>query len=65
MVKDALLRSEPADPNWDGVTPHASLQHIYSADQPEVHDVIRAMRRLLDSYDDRMMVARFICPTPS
>jgi alpha-glucosidase len=62
MVKDALLRSEPADPNWDGVTPHASLQHIYSADQPEVHDVIRAMRRLLDSYDDRMMVGEIYLP---
>ena len=56
MIKDILLRDEPADPNWDGVTPHHSLQHIYSADQPEVHDLIRAMRSLLDSYDDRMMV---------
>jgi len=62
MIKDALLRDEPADPAWDGVNPHASLQHIYSADQPEVHDVIRAMRRLLDSYDDRMMVGEIYLP---
>ena len=56
MIKDALFRDEPLDPNWNGVTPHHSLQHIYTADQPEVHDVIRAMRRLLDSFEDRMMV---------
>ena len=56
MIKDALFRDEPLDSNWNGVTPHHSLQHIYTADQPEVHDVIRAMRRLLDSFEDRMMV---------
>jgi alpha-glucosidase len=62
MLKDALLRDEPIDPNWDGVTPHASLQHIYSANQPEVHDAIRAMRRLLDEYDERMMVGEIYMP---
>ena len=56
MIKDAELRDEPVDPNWDGVNPHFRLQHIYTQDQPEVHDVIRRMRALLDEYDDRMMV---------
>ncbi len=38
MIKDEQLRDEPLDPDWDGVNPHFSLQHIYTADLPEVHD---------------------------
>jgi alpha-glucosidase len=62
MIKDAALRDEPEDPNWDGVNPHARLQHIYSQHQPEVHEVIRRMRALLDEYDERMMVGEIYLP---
>jgi alpha-glucosidase len=62
MIKDAELRDEPLDPNWDGVNPHASLQHIHSQGQIEVHDVIRRMRALLDEYDERMMVGEIYLP---
>jgi alpha-glucosidase len=62
MIKDAELRDEPLDPNWDGVNPHASLRHIYSQGQPEVHDLIRRMRALLDEYDERMMVGEIYLP---
>jgi len=62
MIKDAELRDEPPDPHWDGINPHASLQHIYTADQPEVHEIIRRMRGLLDEYDDRMMVGEIYLP---
>jgi alpha-glucosidase len=62
MIKDAELRDEPEDPQWDGVNPHARLQHIYSQGQPEVHAVIRRMRALLDEYDARMMVGEIYQP---
>ncbi len=62
MIKDAQLRDEPVDPAWDGVNPHFRLQHIYTQDQPEVHDIIRRMRALLDEYDDRMMVGEIYLP---
>ena len=62
MIKDAALRDEPVDPNWDGVNPHFRLQHIYTQDQPEVHEVIRQMRALLDEYDERMMVGEIYLP---
>ncbi|MFO7631289.1 MAG: alpha-amylase family glycosyl hydrolase [Caldilinea sp.] len=62
MIKDALFRDEPVDPKWNGVNPHARLQHIYTADQPEVHQVIRKMRGLLDEYGDRMMVGEIYLP---
>ena len=56
MIKDAQLRNEPANPDWDGVNPHASLLHIHTANQLEVHQIVRAMRTVLDEYEDRMMV---------
>jgi alpha-glucosidase len=58
MVKDTELRSNPPpDPN--AVDPMANAfgqHHVYDEDRPEVHDVIRSWRRLLDRYGDRMMV---------
>ena len=62
LIKDALFRDEPPNPDWDGVNPHNSLLHIYTQNQPEVHEIIRRMRRLLDEYDDRMMVGEIYLP---
>ena len=62
MMKDPLFRDEPPNPVWDGVKPFDSLNHIYTANLPEVHDLIREMRVVLDSYDDRMMVGETYLP---
>ncbi|MFQ5421927.1 MAG: alpha-amylase family glycosyl hydrolase [Anaerolineae bacterium] len=62
MIKDALLRDEPPNPEWDGVDPHGSLQHIYTQNLPEVHELIRRMRVVLDEYDERMMVGEIYLP---
>jgi len=62
MMKDPQFRDEPPNPAWDGVAPFGSLKHIYTANLPEVHDLIREMRIVLDSYDDRMMVGETYLP---
>ena len=62
MMKDPEFRDEPPDPAWDGIKPFDSLLHIYTANLPEVHDLIRQMRAVLDSYDDRMMVGETYLP---
>ena len=62
MMKDPEFRDEPLNPNWDGVYPFTKLQHIYTANLPEVHHLIVEMRKLLDSYDDRMMVGETYLP---
>ena len=62
MIKDEQLRDEPPNPDWDGVDPHGSLQHIYTRDLPEVHDLIRHMRTVLDEYNERMMVGEIYMP---
>jgi len=64
MMKDEQLRDEPLNPNWNGVDPFARLQHIYTQNLPEVHDLVRQMRGVLDEYDDRMMVGEIYLPLP-
>ncbi len=63
MSKDEQLRDEPKNPDWDGVNPFGSLQHIYTQNLAGVHDLIREMRKVLDSYDQRMMVGEIYLPT--
>jgi len=58
MIKDAALRDNPPPDPTDGnpVRDYLGQQHLYDQDRPEVHDIIRSWRRLLDRYGDRMMV---------
>ena len=62
MMKDPEFRDEPLNPEWNGIKPFDSLKHVYTANLPEVHELIRQMRAVLDSYDDRMMVGETYLP---
>jgi len=62
LMKDPEFRDEPLDPAWDGVRPFLSLQHIYTANLPEVHGLIHRMRKVLDQYHERMMVGEIYLP---
>lgn len=59
LIKDALFRDNPPldKVEWGSQTDVTFKQkHIYDFDQPEVHDIIRGFRRVIDEYDDRVMV---------
>ena len=59
MIKDALFRDNPPleKVEWGAQTDVDLKQvHLYDVDQPEVHDIVRGFRRVIDEYDDRMMV---------
>lgn len=63
LIKDEEFRGNPPDPNWHpDMGPHRQLLQVYTTDRPEVHDVIEKMRRLLDEYEDRMMVGEIYLP---
>lgn len=66
MIKDEQMRDEPPNPDWDGVDPFAGLQHIFTANQPDVHSIIRAMRKVTDAYStqgrERMIVGELLLP---
>jgi len=63
MIKDAQWRDNPPNP---GYQPHQAtydqLLPVYSTDQPEVHDIVRMMRQLLDEFDERMMIGEIYLP---
>ncbi len=58
LIKDATLRDNPPpDPNdLHPVRDYFGQRHLYDHDRPEVHDIIRGWRRILDHYGERMMV---------
>jgi len=58
MIKDEELRDNPSPDAEDGdpVRHYGGQRHIHDEDRPEVHEIIRAWRRILERYGERMMV---------
>jgi alpha-glucosidase len=63
LAEDERFLDEPANPEWrPGMIEHATLEHVYTQDQPETHAYIRELRQVLDEFDDRMMVGEIYLP---
>ena len=57
LAKDQRFLDEPVNPDHSPDQHlYYAVQHIYTENQPAVHDYIRAMRRVLDEYDERVMI---------
>ncbi len=59
MIKDDQLRDNPPNPRPPKrrrLGPHDSQLPIYTHNRPEIHEIIREFRRVLDSYDERFSV---------
>jgi len=63
LIKDDRFRDNPRNPAWtpDGNPFHALLPE-YTADRPEVHDLITVMRRLFDEYAQRVLIGEIYLP---
>lgn len=63
LVKDAEFRDNPPNPAWHAGRPEIdSLLQVYSTDQPEVHQVIAEMRRVVDGYPGRILIGEIYLP---
>ncbi|MDJ1496738.1 alpha-amylase family glycosyl hydrolase [Cytophagaceae bacterium DM2B3-1] len=63
MIKDLQLRDNPVNPDYQNhMATYEQLLPVYSTDQPEVHEIVQKMRKLLDSYTDRMMIGEIYLP---
>lgn len=63
IIKDDQFRDNPVNPSFGPhEPPHHRLLATYTTDRPEVHEIINRMRKLLDSYDHRMMVGEIYLP---
>ena len=59
LIKDDQLRDNPVRVKHDPDIPwyaEGTQDPLYSSDRPEVHEIIRGLRRVTDCYEDRMMV---------
>ena len=63
LIKDAEFRDNPPNPHFvEGRPPHEKILTQYSTDQPEVHDVIAEMRRVIDEFDHRVLIGEIYLP---
>jgi len=63
LVKDDQYRDNPINPQFRlGDPPNRRLVPLYTTDRPEVHDLIAAMRRVIDEFDDRVLIGEIYLP---
>jgi alpha-glucosidase len=63
LIKDAGLRDNPPNPGWTaGEREIGRLLQVNSADQPEIHEVVADMRRVLDEYENRVLIGEIYLP---
>jgi alpha-glucosidase len=63
LIKDQEFRDNPPNPAFrPGQPPHESLVPLYTTDRPEVHDVIRQMRMIVDEFSDRVLIGEIYLP---
>ncbi len=64
MIKDFQLRDNPPVPDA-AITEkrlYDDFMPVYSTDQPEVHQIVRMMRQLMDSFEDRVLIGEIYLP---
>lgn len=65
MIKDAQFRNNPVVPNSPFDEKDLIYEYhdpVYSTDQPEVHEIVRMMRRVTNEYDDRVLIGEIYLP---
>jgi alpha-glucosidase len=63
LIKDEQFRDNPINPDWrEGADPYQKLLALHSTDQAEVHAVATRMRRLVDEYQDRVLIGEIYLP---
>jgi alpha-glucosidase len=63
LIKDDLFRDNPANPGYHPNAPSAQrlLPH-YNSNRPEIHALVAAMRSVLDSYRERVLIGEIYLP---
>jgi alpha-glucosidase len=63
LIKDAAFRDNPPNPDYrPGRPPHQKVVPLYTTDLPEVHEVIAGIRRVVDEFQDRLLIGEIYLP---
>jgi alpha-glucosidase len=65
LIESEDFADNPVNPQWrPDMGPAYELIREHTIDQPEVQDAVRAMRRLADAYDARVLIGEAYLPIP-
>ncbi|UZH55110.1 glucohydrolase [Salinimicrobium tongyeongense] len=63
MIKDDQFRDDPPNPNYhENMNSYSRQIPAYSTDQDEVHEIVHKMRRVIDDYDERLLIGEIYLP---
>jgi alpha-glucosidase len=63
LIKDAEWRDNPRNPDYlPGQAPYNQLIPAYSTDQPEIQQIVKEMRGLINEYDERVLIGEIYLP---
>jgi alpha-glucosidase len=63
LIKDDAFRDNPINPGFrDGEPPYRRFVPVYSADRPEVHEVVRGLRGVIDEFAGRVLIGEIYLP---
>ena len=63
LMKDEQWRDNPLNENWrEGDADDQRHIRLYTLDLPEVHEPLREMRQVIDTYPDRVLMAELYLP---
>jgi len=63
LIKDDQFRDNPPNPNWRaGDHPNSRMIMLYSADRPEMQQVVAGLRSVVDEYEDRVLIGEIYLP---
>jgi alpha-glucosidase len=63
LIKDAQFRDNPENPHcMADQPPNQRLVPLYTTDLPEVHDVIRGLRKIIDEFPERLLIGEIYLP---
>jgi alpha-glucosidase len=63
LIKDDQFRDNPPNPGYNPERPpHESVIPLYTTDRPEVHDIIREMRRVTEEFPERLLIGEIYLP---
>ena len=63
LIKDEQFRDNPRNPNFvPGRPPHEELTPLYTTDRPEMSDVVAELRKVVDEFNDRLVIGEIYLP---
>ena len=63
LIKDEQFRDNPRNPNFvPGRPPHEELTPLYTTDRPEMSDVVAELRKVVDEFNDRLIIGEIYLP---